>query len=160
MGDGIILPPVPTMDNTPCVELLRGAPLSEHASCKPGGLLGIMAKACTSYKSGKAGEKKAEDMLQDLISKFGAHPSFVASPSQAGTSERNLFGINHYAGNCSYDVMSFIEKDADLLDATFVSLLCHSSDVCLSEGRGQNNQQPTPNDNNKRVVVFLCSSGI
>jgi len=32
--------------------------------------------------------------------------------------------------------------------------------VHLSEGRGQNNQQPTTNDNNKRVVVFLCSSGI
>jgi len=31
--------------------------------------------------------------------------------------------------------------------------------VHLSEGRGQNNQQPTPNDNKKRVVVFLCSSG-
>jgi len=70
-GDGIILPPVPTMDNTPCVELLRSAPLSKCASHKPGGLLGVMAKACTSYKSGKAGEKKAEDMLQDLISKFG-----------------------------------------------------------------------------------------
>jgi len=31
--------------------------------------------------------------------------------------------------------------------------------VRLSEGRGQNNQQPTPNDNKKRVVVFLCGSG-
>jgi len=31
--------------------------------------------------------------------------------------------------------------------------------VHLSEGRGENNQQPTPNDNNKRVVVFLCGSG-
>ena len=132
-GDGIILPPIPTMDNTPCVELLRGAPLSERASRKPGGLLGVMAKACTSYKSGKAGDKKAEDMLQDFISKFGVHPSFVTSPSQAGASERNLFGINHYAGNCSYDVTSFIEKDADLLDATFVSLLRHSSDSFVSK---------------------------
>jgi len=35
----------------------------------------------------------------------------------------------------------------------------HFASVCLSEGRGQNNQQPTPNDNNKRVVVFLCGSG-
>jgi len=31
--------------------------------------------------------------------------------------------------------------------------------VRLSEGRGQNNQQPTPNGNKKRVVVFLCGSG-
>jgi len=34
------------------------------------------------------------------------------------------------------------------------------SSVRLSEGRGQNNQQPTPKDNNKRVVVFHCGSGI
>jgi len=37
---------------------------------------------------------------------------------------------------------------------------CFLPGVRLSEGRGQNNQQPTPNDNNKRVVVFLCGSGI
>jgi len=55
------------------------------------------------------------------------------SPSQAGTSERNLFGINHYARNCSYDVTSFIEKDVDLLDATFVSLLRHSSNLFVSK---------------------------
>ena len=131
-SDGIILPSIPTMDNTPCVELLRGASLGERASRKPGGLLGVMSKAYSSYKSGKAGDKKAEDMLQDIVSKFGVHPSFVASPSQAGASERNLFGINHYAGNCSYDVTSFIEKDADLLDAAFVSLLRHSSDSFIS----------------------------
>jgi len=38
--------------------------------------------------------------------------------------------------------------------------LLYLSSVHLSEGRGQNNKQPTPKDNNKRVVVFLCSSGI
>jgi len=42
--------------------------------------------------------------------------------------------------------------------ATHVSHPCYPA-VRLSEGRGQNNQQPTPNDNKKRVVVFLCGSG-
>jgi len=70
-------------------------------------------------------EKRAEDMPQDFISKFGAHPLLVvASPSQAGTSKWNLFSINHCTRNCSYDVTSFIEKDTNLvLDATFVLLL-------------------------------------
>ena len=45
-----------------------------------------MTKAYSSYKSGKAGDKKAEDMLQDVVLKFGVHPFFVASPSQAGAS--------------------------------------------------------------------------
>jgi len=41
----------------------------------------------------------------------------------------------------------------------FLERLDRLTGVRLSEGRGQNNQQPTPNDNNKRVVVFLCGSG-
>ncbi|KAH7923638.1 glycosyltransferase family 2 protein [Leucogyrophana mollusca] len=132
-GDGVNLPSISTMDNSACVEMLRGAQLSERATRKPGGVLGILSKACSSYKSGKAGDKKDEDLLQDLVAKFGVHASFVASPSVAGASDRNLFGINHYAGNCSYDVTNFIEKDSDLLDSAFVTLLRHSSDGFVSK---------------------------
>ncbi|KAH7887285.1 glycosyltransferase family 2 protein [Phlebopus sp. FC_14] len=132
-GDGISLPSIATMDNSGCIELLRGAQLSERATRKPGGILGILSKACSSYKSGKASDKKAEDLHQDLVSKFGVHASFVSSPSQGGASERNLFGINHYAGNCSYDISSFIEKDSDILDSAFVSLLRNSSDSFVSK---------------------------
>jgi len=73
-------------------------------------------------------------MPQDFISKFGAHPLLVvASPSQAGTSKWNLFSINHCTRNCSYDVTSCIEKDIDLLDATFVSLLHHLSNSFVAK---------------------------
>ena len=48
--------------------------------------------------------------------------------------------------------------DTIFMSESHVMSLVHV--VRLSEGRGQNNQQPTPNDNNKRVVVFLCGSGI
>jgi len=50
-----------------------------------------------------------------------------------GTSERNLFGIKHYAGGCSYDITNFIEKDLDLLDSAFVMLLSNSSDGFMSK---------------------------
>ncbi|KAG0695993.1 glycosyltransferase family 2 protein [Suillus ampliporus] len=132
-GDGVPLPSVSTMDNSACIELLRGAQLSERSTRRPGGMLGVISKSCSSFKSGKAGEKKDEDMLQDLISKCGPHASFVASPSQIGASEKSLFGINHYAGNCSYDVMSFVEKDSDMLDSAFVTLLRNSSDGFMSK---------------------------
>ncbi|KAI6042199.1 glycosyltransferase family 2 protein [Pisolithus marmoratus] len=116
-SDGVSLPSVVTVDNSACVELLRGAPISEWAARKPGGLLGIMNKACSAYKSGKAGDKKAEDMLQDFVAKFGVH----------------TFGINHYCGSCSYDVTHFVEKDADLLDAALVTLLRSSSDSFVTK---------------------------
>ncbi|EJD01749.1 chitin synthase [Fomitiporia mediterranea MF3/22] len=132
-GDGITLPPIETMDNSACVELLRGAQLSERAHRKPGGMLGIMNKACSSYKQGKGGDRRDEDMLQDMMTKFGVHASYVASPALGGSADSNLFGINHYAGPCSYDVTHFIEKDTDLLDAGFVTLLRNSTDSFVSK---------------------------
>ncbi|EPQ58854.1 chitin synthase [Gloeophyllum trabeum ATCC 11539] len=132
-GDGVSLTPITTMDNGACIELLRGTTLSERAHRKPGGILGVMNKACSSYKSGKSSEKKDEDMLQDLVEKFGVHASFVSSPSMGGQADRNLFGINHYAGSVSYDVTGFVEKDADLLDSAFVTMLRGSSESFVSK---------------------------
>ena len=132
-SDGVSLPVIQTMDNSACVELLRGVGLGERAHRKPSGVLGVMNKACSSYKSGKGGEKRDEDMLQDMMTKFGVHSSFVSSPGMGGAADRNLFGINHYAGPCSYDVTGFIEKDTDLLDAGFVTLLRSSGDPFISK---------------------------
>ena len=131
VNDGVTLPAIATMDNGACVELIRGAQLSERAQRKPGGVLGVLNKACSSYKSGKGGEQRDEDLLQELHSRFGVHNSYVASGSAAA--DRTLFGINHYAGQASYDVKQFVEKDADLLDSAFVTLLRNSSDPFVSK---------------------------
>ncbi|KAH9965963.1 glycosyltransferase family 2 protein [Russula dissimulans] len=132
-GDGVSLPAITTIDNSACVELLRGAQLNERAHKKPGGIIGALSKACSSYKSGKSGDKKDEDLLQDLVSRFGVHASFIANPTFAGSTGRNLFGINHYAGSCSYDATAFVEKDTDILDSAFVTLLRNSSDPFISK---------------------------
>ncbi|KAI0638620.1 chitin synthase [Trametes polyzona] len=131
-GDGVSLPAVTTMDNAGCVELLRGAQLSERAHRKPGGVLGIINKACSSYRSGKSAEKKEEEMLQELVSKFGVHTSFIA-PGSAECPDKMTFGINHYAGSCTYDSRGFIEKDTDILDCAFVTLLRNSSDPFIAK---------------------------
>ncbi|EIW61536.1 chitin synthase [Trametes versicolor FP-101664 SS1] len=131
-GDGVALPVVATMDNAGCVELLRGAQLSERAHRKPGGVLGIFNKASSSYRSGKSTEKKEEETLQELVSKFGVHASFIA-PGSAECPDKMTFGINHYAGSCSYDARGFIEKDTDILDCAFVTLLRNSSDPFIAK---------------------------
>ncbi|KNZ77066.1 Chitin synthase 8 [Termitomyces sp. J132] len=130
-SDGIALPSIATMDNGACIELLRGAQLSERSQRKPGGLLGILNKSSTAFKSGKGGDHRDEDMLQELVTKFGVHASFVANPGHA--SEKTLFGINHYSGPVSYDVTSFVERDSDLLDSAFVTLLRNSSDPFVAK---------------------------
>ena len=132
-GDGVALPPISTMDNAGCVELLRGSQLSERTHRKPGGMLGVMNKAASSFKQGKGADTRDEDMLQDMVTKFGVHASFVSSPTMTGAADRTLFGVNHYAGSCTYDVRGFVEKDADLLDSSFVSLLRRSSDPFVAK---------------------------
>jgi chitin synthase len=68
--DAVTLPSISTMDNGACIELLRGAQLSEPLQRKLGGLLGVINKACSSYKSGKDGEQHDDELLKDLTSKF------------------------------------------------------------------------------------------
>lgn len=128
-ADGISLPAVAAMDNSACAELLRGASVSERGSRKPGGLLGVLDKAATSFKGGRGDAQRDDELLQDLTSKFAVHSSFV-SPTP---DDRRSFGINHYAGSCTYDISNFVEEDADLLDPTFVSLLHGSSDSLVAK---------------------------
>jgi chitin synthase len=130
-SDGVSLPDISTMDNGSCVELLRGALISERAQRKPGGLLGVVNKACSSFKSGKDGDSRNDDLAQELSSRYSVHTSFV--PRSSGTIDRQSFGINHYTGSCSYDISQFVEKDADLLDSAFVSLLRNSSEPFVSK---------------------------
>lgn len=132
-GDGVALPAITTMDNSGAVELLRGAQLSERAHKKSGGMLGVFGKACTTHKSGKSSEKKDEDLLQDLVARFGVHASFVTSPSVNSFEGNHSFGVNHYGGPCNYDVAGFVEKDADLLDSAFVSLMRSSTDPFVAK---------------------------
>ncbi|KAG2365414.1 glycosyltransferase family 2 protein [Suillus spraguei] len=130
IADGNSLPAIIAMDNSACAELLRGPYTTQKASRKPGGLLGVIDKAVMSFKSGRAGDQRNDELLQDLSAKFGVHSSFVAAPT---TGERKSFRINHYAGPCSYDISNFVEKDADLLDPAFVTLLRSSNDVFVTK---------------------------
>jgi chitin synthase len=132
IADGIPLPAISTMDNSGCIELLRGTQWTDKAHRKPSGILGVLSKACSAFKSGKGGDRRDEELLQDLVAKFGVHASFVAS-SNAPVPERGTFGINHYAGTVSYDISNFVERDMDLLDSAFVSLLRNSSNVFVSK---------------------------
>ncbi|KAL0581503.1 hypothetical protein V5O48_000561 [Marasmius crinis-equi] len=132
-SDGIPLPSISTMDNSACVELLRGSNFVEKPLRKPGGLLGSFNRAASAHKAGKGSDHRNADLHQELVTKYGVHASFVASPSQGGAADRGLFGINHYAGTCVYEVSDFVERDTDLVDAAFVTLLRGSSEAFVAK---------------------------
>ncbi|KAF8589601.1 glycosyltransferase family 2 protein [Ramaria rubella] len=131
VSDGVALPAVTTMDNSACVELLRGAQLGGPPQRKPGGMLGLMGKTVSAARSGRIGDDKDEPLFRDFIDTYSKHDSFVANPTQTAAPtpiDGRLFGINHYAGNCTYDATNFVEKDSDTLDSAFVSLLRNSTE--------------------------------
>jgi chitin synthase len=66
-------------------------------------------------------------------SAVGVHVSFVVSPNVGGSREKSFFSINHYAGNCSYYVAGFVEKNTGMLDSAFVFVLRNSSDPFVSK---------------------------
>ncbi|KAF7289054.1 Glycosyltransferase family 2 protein [Mycena chlorophos] len=130
--------------NEACVEMLRGVPIGEPAVIpskksekEARGVLNVLGRASMALKSGKGADRdRDEELLAELVGRFSTHASFESSPlpaSSGGVGTGNLsarpraFGINHYAGPCTYDVRGFVAADADLLDPALVALLRGSS---------------------------------
>jgi chitin synthase len=144
-ADGVALPAVNIMDNRGCVELLRGDVVEgrEVLSRRPGGLIGMMGKAARDLRHGKVlpGPALDDELTRALGKAFGASPSFVQNPQQgygnpftdASASSKDMFGVNHWAGNVAYDAKDFVERDCDGMDAVFVRTLRRSDDPFVSK---------------------------
>ncbi|KAJ2929721.1 hypothetical protein H1R20_g7360, partial [Candolleomyces eurysporus] len=126
------------------VELLRGvSDVSERAqggsTKKVGGVVGAWVRATQAYKQGKTVSEG--DVARELGERFGSAASgygslFSIDPStassrptspSAGEKERARFTINHFSAPVCYSTSQFIENDADLLDASYLTLLRTSS---------------------------------
>lgn len=148
--DGVRIPSVMTMDNTACMELLRGGPLELRAralAAHPAGLLDLLSRASeysqrTDHHTDQVSPQD-QMLVDEMMRQFGAHSSFVANPANAsgrnslmvqGVGERShAFAINHYAGTCAYDVTHFIERNTDVIDAQLINLLRTSRDPFVAK---------------------------
>jgi chitin synthase len=134
VSDGVSLPEISTMDNTGCIEMLRGQ-LADKTQRKPAGLLGIMGKASSAFKQGKgSAEARNEELVGEIQSKYGHHASLVSNNNPPGASpDRAQFTIAHYGSPVTYSATSFVESDTDMLDSAFVSLLRESSEPFVAK---------------------------
>ena len=144
-ADGVALPAVNIMENSGCVELLRGGIVDgrEVLSRKPGGLIGMVGKAARDLRHGKVipGPGLDDELTCELGKAFAASPSFVQNPQQgfgnpfmdSSASSKHMFGINHWAGNVSYDAKDFVERDCDRMEAVVVRVLQRSDDPFVSK---------------------------
>lgn len=150
--DRVQIPGIMTMDNTACMELLRGGPLeprSRALATRPAGLLDLLDRASeysqrTDHHVDQVSPQ--DQMLVDEMNRqFGPHSSFVANPPAVGAAagQRNssmmqgerthAFAINHYAGTCAYDVTHYIERNTDVIDAQLINLLRSSRDAFVAK---------------------------
>ncbi|GAA6030105.1 hypothetical protein JCM8097_009260 [Rhodosporidiobolus ruineniae] len=129
--DGVRVADVLPPDGTARIELLRGGRLGGKADRKPGGLLGGLSKTVASLRKGAKADEADDALLGGMREHFAAHPAFVSTPGGPGA--RTAFGINHFAGQVTYDAYHFVETDADALDPEFVALLRNSADAFVAK---------------------------
>ncbi|GAA5984815.1 hypothetical protein JCM5350_004246 [Sporobolomyces pararoseus] len=124
--DDVRLPDVIPSDGSARVELLRGGRIGGKADRKPGGLLGGLAKTCSSLRRGTKPDAADEDLLNGMRQHFSTHPAFISTPGGPGA--KSAFGIQHFGGSVTYDSNRFVETDSDSLDPDFVAVLRASTD--------------------------------
>ncbi|CAG8454713.1 848_t:CDS:10 [Ambispora gerdemannii] len=128
--DGVSLPRVLTMDNSGCVELLRGDNFitSTKSESKKTGLVSILDQESSSTQNGDDTK-----LLSTLQATFGSHPSYVANPPSSKFSKAGSFGINHFAGQVNYSIDNFIDKNLDNLSTDFVNLFRDTNNPFVSK---------------------------
>jgi chitin synthase len=137
-ADGIELPHVVTMDNSACIEMLRGGLIegrTQRLASRPLGLLGVFDEAGVAIDPERGFQdvtRQDEQLLSVMTRTCGVHASFIPNPP-ATTGRKLMFGINHYAGACTYDMSHFVERNADIVDAQIVSMLRASSDSFVAK---------------------------
>lgn len=99
-------------DNTPCLKLVGG----------PGGVMPLLDEEC------QLGSGTDQQFFDKVTSKFASHPYLVVDRIS-----KTNFVVVHYAGDVSYNVTDWREKNLDTLKDAWKLLLRSSSDPLICE---------------------------
>ncbi|XP_058491281.1 unconventional myosin-Ih [Solea solea] len=96
------------------------------------GIISILDEECL-----RPGDATDLTFLARLEEKMGNHPHFVthklADKMTRKTLERGDFRLLHYAGEVTYCVVGFLDKNNDLLYRNIKDLMCQSKNAIVSE---------------------------
>ncbi|XP_068594687.1 unconventional myosin-Ih [Brachionichthys hirsutus] len=96
------------------------------------GIISILDEECL-----RPGDATDLTFLERLEEKMGNHPHFVthklADKMTRKTLERGDFRLLHYAGEVTYCVVGFLDKNNDLLYRNIKDLICQSKNAIASE---------------------------
>ncbi|CAG8584609.1 9735_t:CDS:2 [Ambispora leptoticha] len=110
------IPQVPFFDNTECLQMLT----------KPStGMIAIM-----DDQANKSSRKTDQTMLDAFNKKYSGHNNYT--PTGKSLNALPQFGIQHFAGQVTYDSTGFLEKNIDNLSGDFVTLFRGGDEVAPS----------------------------
>uniref|UniRef100_A0A3B4ZX86 Myosin IG n=1 Tax=Stegastes partitus TaxID=144197 RepID=A0A3B4ZX86_9TELE len=95
------------------------------------GIISILDEACLSV-----GKVTDTVCLESMDTKLSQHPHYTSrklSPTDKTMDFQKHFRIRHYAGDVTYSVEGFLDKNKDLLFQDFKRLMYNSSDPVLKE---------------------------
>ncbi|ESP00948.1 hypothetical protein LOTGIDRAFT_238422 [Lottia gigantea] len=99
---------------------------------KPMGIIAILDEECL-----RPGEPSDETFLEKLSETIGQHPHFIshriASSSTRKTIGRDEFRLIHYAGDVTYNVKGFLDKNNDLLFRDLKEAMSQTSNIITSQ---------------------------
>ncbi|CAO3591285.1 unnamed protein product [Absidia cylindrospora] len=113
--DGLEIPDVPYFSNAGCVALLSRP---KH------GLIDI-----TNNHSKSTSRGYDASMMESFIKYNGTHDSFSSRSADADT---RLFSVRHFDGQVTYNPKGFVDRNKDMLNPDFVTLIRGGSDVPAS----------------------------
>jgi myosin-1 len=100
--EGITWTPIEYFNNQILCELIDSVK-------EPYGMISLLDDICLG-----PGDKTDADFLTALDTKFSEHPHY-ASFAQDKTVDRDSFVVKHYAGDVTYTIANFLDKNNDLL---------------------------------------------
>lgn len=111
-NEGIDVVDIKCPDNTPCVDLVAGS----------NGLFVLLDDECSLGKGTDLG------FYQSAVQRFDGKHAYFTKPKIA----QHEFVVHHYAGNVTYDVTHWLEKNRDTLKAELRAATMHSTDAAVA----------------------------
>ena len=136
-ADGVALLAIQQLDNSGCVELLRGSVVSWTTARSFRGNQGVLLEGDLRHGNVIHGPAPAvsDELTHELGKAFGASPSFVQNLQRFGTpfmespTSKHNSDINHWVGNIPYDSKYIVGRDCDRVEAVVVRVLQCSGDL-------------------------------
>jgi myosin heavy subunit len=110
-AEGIDMSGIPFPDNTPCLQMISAK----------GGIIGLLDEEC------QLGSGSDMGFYDKVCGKFADHEFFEVKKTAKST-----FIVKHYAGNVSYEVENFREKNLDTLKDAWKEIMRASTDPLIA----------------------------